>query len=50
MVGMGLAYYNENSPSAVAWLRELIKQGHIADGVVMPMPTFQQPRPRPWDC
>ena len=34
MVGMGLAYYNENSPSAVAWLRELIKQGHIADGVV----------------
>lgn len=28
------AYYNENDPKAVAWLRELIKGGHIADGVV----------------
>ena len=28
------AYYNEIEPFAVAWLRELIKQGHIADGVV----------------
>jgi DNA (cytosine-5)-methyltransferase 1 len=28
------AYYNECDPKAAAWLRELIKQGHIADGVV----------------
>lgn len=28
------AYYNENDPKAAAWLRELIKQGHIADGEV----------------
>ena len=28
------AYYNEIDPFAAAWLRELIKQGHIADGVV----------------
>jgi len=28
------AYYNEIDPGAAAWLRELIKQGHIADGVV----------------
>jgi DNA (cytosine-5)-methyltransferase 1 len=28
------AYYNEHDPGAAAWLRELIKQGHIADGVV----------------
>ena len=28
------SYYNENDPKAAAWLRELIKQGHIADGVV----------------
>ena len=28
------AYYNEYDPKAAAWLRELIKQGHIADGVV----------------
>ena len=28
------AYYNENDPGAVAWLRELIKQGHIAPGDV----------------
>jgi len=28
------AYYNENDPKAAAWLRELIKQGHIADGDV----------------
>ena len=28
------AYYNENDPKAVAWLRELIRQGHIADGDV----------------
>jgi DNA (cytosine-5)-methyltransferase 1 len=28
------AYYNEIDPKASAWLRELIKQGHIADGVV----------------
>lgn len=27
-------YYNEIDPKAAAWLRELIKQGHIADGVV----------------
>lgn len=31
---MGAAYYNEIDPNAAAWLRELIKQGHIADGVV----------------
>jgi len=28
------AYYNEYDPKAAAWLRELIKQGHIADGIV----------------
>ena len=28
------AYYNENDPKAAAWLRELIKHGHIADGDV----------------
>jgi DNA (cytosine-5)-methyltransferase 1 len=28
------AFYNENDPKAAAWLRELIKGGHIADGVV----------------
>ena len=28
------AYYNENDPNAAAWLRELIKGGHIAPGVV----------------
>lgn len=28
------AYYNEYDPKTAAWLRELIKQGHIADGVV----------------
>ena len=28
------AYYNEIDPKAAAWLRELIKQGHIAPGVV----------------
>lgn len=27
-------YYNENDPKAVAWLRELIKEGHIAPGEV----------------
>ena len=28
------AYYNENDPHAAAWLRELIKAGHIAPGIV----------------
>lgn len=28
------AYYNEFDPNAAAWLRELIKEGLIADGVV----------------
>ena len=28
------AFYNEIDPFAAAWLRELIKAGHIADGVV----------------
>ena len=28
------AYYNEIKPEAAAWLRELIKGGHIASGVV----------------
>jgi len=28
------AYYNENDPRAAAWLRELIKEGHIAPGDV----------------
>lgn len=28
------AFYNEIDPYAAAWLRELIKQGHIAPGVV----------------
>ena len=27
-------YYNEHDPKAAAWLRELIKRGHIPDGVV----------------
>jgi DNA (cytosine-5)-methyltransferase 1 len=31
---MALAYYNENDPRAAAWLRELIKEGHIASGHV----------------
>jgi DNA (cytosine-5)-methyltransferase 1 len=29
-----LAYYSENDPKAAAWLRELIKAGHIANGDV----------------
>ena len=28
------AYYNENNPEAAAWLRQLIKNGDIADGEV----------------
>lgn len=28
------AYYNEFDPAAAAWLRELIKAGHIAPGFV----------------
>lgn len=28
------AYYNENDPNAAAWLRELIRAGHIAPGDV----------------
>jgi len=28
------AYYNEFDPKAAAWLRELVKEGHIADGDV----------------
>lgn len=28
------AYYNEIEPYAADWLRELIKKGHIADGIV----------------
>lgn len=28
------SYYNEIDPFAAQWLRELIKQGHIADGIV----------------
>ena len=28
------AYYNEIDPYAAEWLRNLIKSGHIADGVV----------------
>lgn len=31
---MGGAYYNEFDAGAAAWLRELIKQGHIPDGEV----------------
>ena len=31
---MMVAYYNENDKKTVAWLRELIKRGHIADGIV----------------
>ena len=31
---MSHAYYNENDPKAAAWLRELIKHGHIAPGEV----------------
>src|SRR5690348_14114209 len=29
-----IAYYNEHDPFAAAWLRELIKSGHIAYGEV----------------
>jgi DNA (cytosine-5)-methyltransferase 1 len=29
-----MIYYNEIDPKAAAWLRELIKQGHIPNGVV----------------
>lgn len=28
------AYYNENDPKPAAWLRELIREGHIAAGEV----------------
>ena len=28
------SYYNENDPRAAAWLRELIRKGHIANGYV----------------
>ena len=28
------AYYSENDPKAAAWIRELIKQGHISPGEV----------------
>ena len=28
------AYYNEHDPKAAAWLRELMRAGHIMDGVV----------------
>ena len=31
---MSGAYYNEHDPFAAAWLRELIKEGLIADGEV----------------
>jgi len=31
---MNQAYYNEHDPFAAAWLRELIKEGHIAPGIV----------------
>jgi DNA (cytosine-5)-methyltransferase 1 len=31
---MSVAYYNENDPFAAAWLKELIKAGHIAFGYV----------------
>jgi DNA (cytosine-5)-methyltransferase 1 len=34
MLGAMSAYYNEIDPFAAAWLRELIKAGHIAPGVV----------------
>jgi len=33
-MGVNSAYYNENDPFAVAWLRELIKAGHITPGEV----------------
>jgi DNA (cytosine-5)-methyltransferase 1 len=28
------AYYNENDPQTAAWLRELIRAGHVMDGIV----------------
>lgn len=31
---MAKTFYNENDPKAAAWLRELIRHGHISDGVV----------------
>jgi DNA (cytosine-5)-methyltransferase 1 len=33
-MSVSIAYYNENDPRAAAWLRELIKDGHIANGIV----------------
>ena len=33
-MGEALAFYNENDPKAAAWLRELIKAGLIAEGIV----------------
>ena len=38
------AYYNEFDPFAAAWLRELIKKGHIAHGEVDERP-IQEVRP-----
>jgi DNA (cytosine-5)-methyltransferase 1 len=32
--GVGVVYYNENDPRAAAWLRELIREGAIAEGKV----------------
>ena len=29
-----MVYYNENDPELVAWLRELIREGAIAPGIV----------------
>ena len=31
---MNFAYYNEFDPKAAAWIRQLIKNGVIADGEV----------------
>jgi DNA (cytosine-5)-methyltransferase 1 len=31
---MTVAYYNENEPKAAAWLKELIKAGHLPAGEV----------------
>ena len=31
---MTRAYYNEHDHEAASWLAELIRKGHIADGIV----------------
>jgi hypothetical protein len=39
-------YYNEIDPKAAAWLRELIKQNLIPNGIVTAMQSFPKSRQR----